>query len=132
MKIGILIIATVLAYAAAPAADEVLEVYVIDGETARLPAHTVAPQYPRKARRDRVEGKVSVCFDIDRAGRPRRIAVRNSTHRTFEKPSIIAVRASFFRPLGENQPLQSMKACRTFIFSLVPIDEDDVLASELP
>jgi TonB family protein len=96
---------------------------VIDTHTDRVPAHTVAPKYPRKARRDRVEGEVEVCFEVDRKGRTRRIAVRNSTNRAFERPSIDAVRASFFRPLEEDQELQAIKSCRTFIFSLQSVDE---------
>ena len=103
--------------------EQLLRAQVIDSDSGRIPQHTYAPKYPEKARRDRVEGQVQVCFDIDRRGRPRRIAVRHSTKRAFEKPSIRAVRASSFLPLDDDQPLQVMKACRTFIFSLVPRDE---------
>ena len=98
---------------------------IVDGDTDRVPEHTVAPEYPRKARRDRVEGEVVVCFDIDRYGRPRRIAVRHSTNRQFEKPSIRAVRASSFRPLKDHETLQAIKTCRTFMFSLIPAEEDE-------
>ena len=102
--------------------EEPIRASVIDSETDRIPLETVAPEYPRKARRDRIEGEVMVCFDIDRQGRPRRIAVRRSTGRQFEKPSIRAVRASSFRPLEDDEPLQTMKTCRTFIFALVPLE----------
>ena len=98
--------------------------YVIDSSTDRIPSHTVAPEYPRKARRDRIEGRVQVCFDVDRQGRTRRVAVRHSSHRAFEKPSIKAVRASFFRALSEKENLLDIKSCRTFMFSLEPIDKD--------
>jgi TonB family protein len=103
--------------------DELLFAQVTDTDSKRLPSHTVAPEYPRKARRDRIEGEVQVCFDIDREGRPLRIAVRKSSNRAFEKPSIKAVRASSFRPLRKDQPLQSLKSCRTFRFSLHPVEE---------
>jgi len=96
---------------------------VIDNIAGRIPLQTVAPEYPRKARRDRVEAQVEVCFEINREGRPRRIAVRNSTNRAFEKPSIKAVRASSFRPLNDDEELQSIKSCRTFIFSLEPTED---------
>ncbi len=125
MKLSILIAAMMLAEGAALAFEDEIEARVIDGKSDRIPAYTVAPRYPHKARRDRVEGQVMVCFEIDRKGRPRRIAVRNSTHRAFEKPSIIAVRASSFRPLGKQDVLQAIKSCRTFIFSLVPVDDTD-------
>jgi TonB family protein len=95
---------------------------VVDSIADRIPLQTVAPEYPRKARRDRIEGQVEVCFDIDRKGRPRRIAVRNSSNRAFEKPSIKAIRVSTFRPLNDDEELQSIKSCRTFIFSLEPAE----------
>jgi len=117
--------------AATFAADKTpLVAHVIDSSTNRLPAITVAPEYPHKARRDRVEGEVQVCFDVDRDGRTRRIAVRNSTHRAFEKPSIKAVRASLFRPIGREEPLQAIKSCRTFIFSLEPVEREDDAATD--
>lgn len=105
------------------AEEELAVAHVVDSIADRIPLQTVAPEYPRKARRDRIEGQVEVCFDIDRRGRPRRIAVRNSTNRAFEKPSIKAVRASSFRPLNDDEEMQSIKACRTFIFSLEPVEE---------
>ena len=100
------------------AQEDVTVAHVVDSIADRTPLQTVVPEYPRKARRDRIEGEVEVCFDIDRQGRPRRIAVRNSTNRAFEKPSIKAVRSSSFRPLNDDEELQSIKSCRTFIFSL--------------
>ena len=106
------------------AEDATLVARVIDADTSRVPLHTVVPQYPHKARRDRVEGEVQVCFDVDRAGRTHRISVRTSTNRAFERPSIKSVRASTFRPLGKDEPLQEMKSCRTFIFALEPAEAD--------
>ncbi len=96
---------------------------VIDSDTSRSAIVVVAPRYPKNARRDRVEGEVQVCFDVDRHGRTRRIAVRRSTNRAFERPSLKAVRASTFQPLGDDEVLQPSKLCRTFVFSLVPTEE---------
>ena len=62
-----------------------LRAAVSDAAGGRMALHTVAPKYPRKARRDRIEGRVTVCFDVDREGRPRRIAVRHSSHRYFRE-----------------------------------------------
>ena len=115
-----------LAMSVFAAEEEPLLARVVDNGTDRIPRHTVAPQYPRKARRDRIEGEVQVCFDVDRQGRTRRIAVRRSTHRAFESPSKIAVRESTFRPIGKDEEVPSIKSCRTFIFSLEPVDEDTV------
>lgn len=100
--------------------EEPILARIIDSDTERVPLHTVAPRYPRKARRDRIEGEVQVCFEVDRAGKPRRVAVRYSSNRAFEKPSTKAVRASTFKPLGKDDPLPGIKSCRTFIFALEP------------
>jgi TonB family protein len=116
-------VALVMASSFAHCDDDALFALVTDAESVRLPVLTVAPEYPRKARRDRIEGEVQVCFDVDREGRPLRIAVRSSTNRAFEKPSIQAVRKSTFRPLTKDQPLPPLKSCRTFRFSLQPVEE---------
>jgi len=123
MKRRRLLLGAFIVIAPAFAADEQpLVAYIIDSSTVRIPLQTVAPEYPPKARRDRVEGEVRVCFDVNREGRTRRVAVRTSTHRTFEKPSIKAVRASSFRPIGKDEPLPAIKSCRSFIFSLEPAE----------
>lgn len=121
---SLLLLFPLLIAPAATAEEELLLAHVIDSNIKRIPSQTIVPEYPPKARRDRVEGEVEVCFEINREGRPRRISVRNSSNRAFERPSIKAVRASFFRPLKEGESLQSIKSCRTFIFSLEPIEED--------
>lgn len=123
MRWPLVIVVLVLAAATAGAEEKPLVARIVDGETDRAPKFTMAPLYPRKARRDRIEGEVEVCFDVDRKGRTRRIAVRNSSNRMFEKPSIKAVRKSTFVALRSDEPLQTMKSCRTFVFSLVPVEE---------
>jgi len=90
-------------------------------DTERTPLHTVIPEYPKIARRDRIEGEVQVCFDITREGKTRRIAVRKSTHRLFEKPAIRAVRASFYAAIPRDLEVPAIKACRTFRFTLEPV-----------
>ncbi len=93
-----------------------------DGD--RMPLHTVVPAYPEKARRARVEGEVEVCFEIDRKGETRNVAVRRSTNRVFEKPARDAVKASTFRPLEDDEKLSGIKTCRTFRFSLERVAAD--------
>ena len=97
----------------------------MDSGTDRVPLHTVIPDYPRTARRDRIEGEVQVCFNITRSGRPTSIAVRRSTHRIFEKPSRKAIRKSTWLPIGKDEPMSGIKACRTFRFNLVPVSTDE-------
>lgn len=125
MRRGFSLLAFFIVTPAIAADEPPLTAHVFDSSTVRVPSHTVAPEYPRKARRDRIEGEVQVCFDVDRNGRTRRIAVRNSTHRDFEKPSIKAVRGSAFRPIGKEELLPAIKFCRTFIFSLEPVEKED-------
>ena len=96
-----------------------------DTNTERKPLHTVIPDYPADARRDRIEGHAQVCFKISRSGVPWRIAVRKSTHRVFEKVAIRAVRDSTFVPLGPKDKVPGIKACRTFRFYLEPVPPDE-------
>ena len=92
----------------------------------RMPLHTVVPEYPEEARRERIEGEVQVCFEITREGRTRRVAVRRSTHRIFEKPARQAVKQSRYAPLPEDAELPVIKACRTFRFTLEPVVTEQV------
>lgn len=98
-----------------------------DAGTKRVPSYTVMPDYPTVARRDRIQGEVQVCFEITREGRTRRIAVRRSTHRLFEKPAIRAVRRSTYVPVADDVVLSGIKSCRTFRFTLEPtvVETDD-------
>lgn len=97
----------------------------IDHGSDRVPKHTVAPEYPHIARRDRIEGQVQVCYNIDRGGRPFRVAVRSSTHRLFEKPALRAVKASTYMPLKDGETRTGIKTCRTFRFELEPAVADN-------
>ncbi|MDH3615797.1 MAG: energy transducer TonB [Gammaproteobacteria bacterium] len=114
------LVLTALACLVAPTivADDTEEPQPVDIE--RKPSFTMMPDYPKIARRDRIEGEVQVCFDITRDGRTRRIAVRRSTNRLFEKPAIRAVRASSYVPLPDDAVVSGIKACRTFRFTLEP------------
>ena len=107
----------------AVAADDPVIEHLIDQANERIPTSTVAPVYPETARRDRVEGDVKVCFNVDRKGRPYRIAVRSSTKRVFEKPSMRAVRASRYAPVPDDREVPSIKTCRTFQFRLERVND---------
>ncbi len=109
-----------LLIAAGAAADETTYARFIDETLDRTPMHTVVPEYPHVALRDRIEGEVQVCYHIDRRGRPYRVAVRRSTHRIFERPARRAVRASSWQPLAEGEEQSNVKTCRTFTFELTP------------
>ncbi|MEM8817536.1 MAG: energy transducer TonB [Pseudomonadota bacterium] len=106
--------------AEAPASDDKVTAAHLNLE--RKPVNTVIPAYPEKARRDRVEGDVLVCYHIDRGGKPRGIGVRRSSHRVFERPAIRAVKQSRYAPLAPEQAPSPAKTCRTFRFRLNPAD----------
>ena len=103
--------------------DDAVEKF--DSDTDRVPLLTTVPDYPEVARRDRIQGEVQVCFNITRDGYPRRIAVRSSSNRLFEKPAMKAVRKSTWVRLDDDQAMSGIKACRTFRFSLVPVEKDE-------
>lgn len=99
----------------------------------RKPLQTVVPVYPERALEERLQGKVEVCFNVDREGRTSRIAVRHSSNRLFEKPAILAVRASSYAPLPADTTMSGIKTCRTFRFLLDPVaiaDPSEELAVE--
>ena len=99
--------------------------HLLDPAAKRVPLQTVVPVYPKNALRDRIQGEVEVCFNVDREGRTLRIAVRKSTHRMFEKPAMAAVKASSYHPLEEHEILTGIKTCRTFRFRLDPVAIED-------
>ena len=111
-----LLLASLLA--AGAAAGDARVTHLEDDSHDRVPLNTVAPAYPAVARRDRIEGDVQVCFNVDRKGRPYRIAVRSSTNRVFEKPAIRAIRASRYQPVPPEREVPAIKTCRTFRFRL--------------
>lgn len=107
--------------------------HMMDDSGERKPMQTVVPVYPQRALEDRLQGKVEVCFNVDREGRTSRVAVRTSSNRIFEKPSILAVRASSYAPLPAGKLLSGIKTCRTFRFLLDPVaitDPSEALAVE--
>lgn len=105
----------------AGAGEEVAEPLVEADAGDRKPRHTVVPRYPELARRERVEGDVQVCFNVDREGKPHGVRVRRSTNRIFEKPALVAARASTFEPLLPGKQMSGIKTCRTFRFRLDPV-----------
>ena len=96
-----------------------------DMSSDRAPTVTAVPQYPEKARRDRIEGEATVCYLIDSKGRIVKPAVRKSSHRMFAKPSLKAIRQSSYEPLRPDQKMSQVKTCRTFRFLLNPVAIDE-------
>ena len=123
MRISACVFGLLLALTAmlAAAQDDASVTHLRDLNSERKPVNTVVPIYPEKARRQRLEGEVEVCFHVDREGRTSRVRVRNSTHRIFEKPAVLAARASTFAPVPAERPVASIKTCRTFRFRLLPV-----------
>ena len=97
-------------------------------DTDRNPVHTVVPEYPQQAWFERIQGDVEVCFFITRGGRPYNIAVRRSDHRVFERPARDAVKNSWFEAIPRPDAVPQVKTCRTFLFRLEPVEDDEVAA----
>jgi len=105
--------------------DKTEVTHIIDSSTDRTPAKTTFPNYPRIARRDRIEGDATVCFRIDLLGRIRNEHVRDATHRIFRRPALRAIRQSSFEPLADGQKFSADLTCRTYRFRLLPVLVDD-------
>lgn len=117
-------VATSAVVAPGPAyADESATANLIfkDSSTDRTPAKTAIPNYPRIARRDRIEGDATVCFRIDLNGRIRSARIENYSHKIFRRPSLKAIRDSSFEPLRPHQILSKTRTCRTYRFRLEPV-----------
>lgn len=99
---------------------------ITDSSTDRQPASTEFPNYPSIARRDRIEGEATVCFNIDARGRVKNARVSEYSHKIFRRPALRAARKSSFEPLGPGQVLAKAKACRTYRFRLEPLQKDDL------
>ncbi len=126
---GLAAVSLVLAAAVVAAQDDTSVTHLVDSG-GRMPLNTVVPVYPEKARRERVEGDVQVCFNVDREGRTSRVRVRRSTDRVFERPAILAARASTYMPVPRDRTLSGIKTCRTFRFRLLPVAIDKLDGSE--
>ena len=122
---GFLVLTMLLTATTLRAEDDADVTHLVDDTSERMPQQTVVPIYPERALRDRIQGVVEVCFDVDREGRTSRIAVRHSSNRLFEKPSLLAVRGSSYVPVPENKVLSGIKTCRTFRFLLDPVAIED-------
>ena len=120
MKVNALLL--LLLTASSLLAEEANTARVIEENSDRVPVITTAPEYPQDALRDRIVGEVQVCYHIDKIGRPYRVAVRRSTHRAFERPSMHAIKASTYVPLEPGEQTSGIKTCRTFRFQLEPVD----------
>lgn len=107
--------------ASSATAQSTLLRFFVDSSTDRTPATTAFPQYPRIARRDRIEGDATVCFRIGIEGNIHSIKVQNYSHRIFRRPALQAIKASSFEPLGPNEILQRARSCRTYRFRLTPV-----------
>ena len=101
--------------------DSTSVVHFLDSNTDRVPLLTAFPSYPSIARRDRIEGQVTVCFMIKQDGGIRRAKLKNTTHRIFKKPVLKAIKRSTFEPLSPSQVLDTARTCRTYRFRLEPI-----------
>ena len=119
-----------LALPGAASADEDTRVTRIlhfeDSSSDRQPTLTAVPQYPKLARRDRIEGEATICYKIDKNGRIKNPSVRSSSHKMFAKPSLKAIKQSSYEAIRPDQQVSKVKTCRTFRFLLTPVAIEEV------
>ena len=96
--------------------------HLMDSTHNRTPAITAFPNYPRIARRDRIEGEAVVCFKISLDGRIRSIRTKSYSNRIFRRPALRAIKDSSFKPLGPNEMFSAARTCRTYRFRLEPVE----------
>jgi TonB family protein len=97
-----------------------------DSSSDRQPTLTAVPQYPKVARRDRIEGEATVCYKIDKKGRIINPSVRSSSHKMFAKPSLKAIKQSSYEAIRPDQEVSKVKSCRTFRFLLTPVAIEEI------
>ena len=97
-----------------------------DASSDRQPTVTAVPQYPKVARRDRIEGEATVCYKIDKNGRIKNPSVRSSSNKMFAKPSLKAIKQSSYEAILPNQAVSKVKTCRTFRFLLTPVAIEEI------
>jgi protein TonB len=92
--------------AASAIKDEAFD--VADLEKRPEPVSQVAPAYPAELRKAKVEGVVTMLFQLDETGRVEDPRVENSTRPEFEKPALDAIRKWRFSPgMKDGQPVRT-------------------------
>ncbi len=118
--VAVLALASGLSLAEEPAVRQ--SSHLMDSTHNRTPAITAFPNYPRIARRDRIEGEAVVCFKISLDGRIRSIRTKSYSNRIFRRPALRAIKDSSFKPLGPNEMFSAARTCRTYRFRLEPVE----------
>jgi len=89
------------------ALDDILSAAELDQRP--RPVFQATPQYPLELRKKKVEGTVNVVFFVDRDGRVLNPQVENSSHPSFERPALEAVRQWRFEAGTRNGQKVSFK-----------------------
>jgi len=118
--VAVLALASGLSLAEEPAVRQ--SSHLMDSTHNRTPAITAFPNYPRIARRDRIEGEAVVCFKISLDGRIRSIRTKSYSNRIFRRPALRAIKDSSFKTLGPNEMFSAARTCRTYRFRLEPVE----------
>lgn len=88
------------------AAIDVFELSEVD--KAPSPTLQVAPRYPADLQRQKVEGTVVLVFVLDERGRVKEAKAESSSHPSFERPAIDAVRQWMFEPaVKDGKPVRA-------------------------
>lgn len=79
-----------------------------------------SPKYPTKARNERLEGDVTVCYTIDARGKVRRPFVKKSSARVFNRSALRAAKAIVYEAAAPDAANERAPGCSTYRFRLEP------------
>ena len=96
---------------------------VVTNTAERRPMSSSSPTYPEKARNERREGDVTVCYTITAEGKVRRPYVHESSDRVFNRSAVRAAKEIVYEPAAPGAANTRAPACSTFRFRLQPLNE---------
>lgn len=104
-----------------------LAVHADSGETTtdRRAMVSSSPKYPTKARNERIEGDVTVCYTIDARGKVRRPYVKKTSDRVFNRAAVRAAKAIIYEAAAPGASNDRAPACSTYRFRLQPDSASD-------
>jgi TonB family protein len=92
------------------------------------PVSQPAPNYSFELRRATIEGKVTVSYTVSANGDVENVAVVSSTEKSFEKPTLAAIRQWKFMPATKDGVAVSTPVRQTISFRLPYLHASDATA----
>lgn len=97
---------------------------IVTNTAERRALSSSSPTYPEKARNERREGDVTVCYTITAEGKVRRPYVHASSDRVFNRAAVRAAKEIVYEAAVPGAANMRAPGCSTFRFRLQPLRED--------